>query len=110
MANQHISNIKTSKKEEVPTPDKVSAGALSKWIETDKQRLRVVTYPAGYEADHICYDGHAFYIAAGNIHIRHEDEVTEWKAGDAFIIPDTVPHLVFNPFNEDAQVVVVDHG
>lgn len=110
MNDQHISKIQFSSQEEAPTPDKASTGALSKWLETDKQRLRVVTYPSGYEADHVCYDGHAFYVAAGNIHIRHEDEVSEWKAGDAFIIPDDIPHLVFNPFEEDAQVIVVDHG
>lgn len=109
MAN-HISKIEISNSGEKSIPDKASTGALSRWLETDKQRLRVVTYPSGYEADHTCLDGHAFYVASGKVNIKHDDEVSEWSEGDAFIIPDGVPHLVFNPFESDAKVVVVDHG
>ncbi|MEC5424748.1 cupin domain-containing protein [Virgibacillus sp. C22-A2] len=110
MSNSNLSKVKISKNDEKFTPDKASTGALSKWLETDNQRLRVVKYPSGYKADHVCYDGHAFYVASGNIKIEMGEEITEWNAGDAFIIPDDVPHQVVNPFDDDAEVVVVDHG
>lgn len=110
MSGTNLSKVQVARKGEEFTADKASTGALSKWLETDKQRLRVVLYPVGYEADHVCYDGHAFYVVSGSIKIEMGEEVTEWEAGDAFIIPDEVPHRVINPFDEDAQVVVVDHG
>ena len=105
-----LEKIAVSKHTEKATPDKVSNGALSRWLEIDGRRLRVVTYTVGYKADHTCYDGHAFYIVEGKIKIHLGDELTEWQAGDAFIIPDEVPHLVENDFDQDAVVVVVDNG
>lgn len=99
-----------SKHTEGLIPDKVSNGALSRWLETDKQRMRVVSYPSGYKADHTCYDGHAFYVVNGKINIHIGEELTEWTSGDAFIIPDEVPHVVENSFDEDALVIVVDEG
>lgn len=80
--SKYIDQIKVSKSTEKPVPDKLSTGAVSNWIETDKQRLRVVTYPSGYEADHTCYDGHAFYIVSGKVNIKHEEEVSVWNAWD----------------------------
>jgi len=106
----YTDQIEASKSTEKPTPDKLSTGAVSNWIETDKQRLRVVTYPPGYEADHTCYSGHAFYIVSGKIDIKHEDEVTKWEQGDSFIIPDEVPHVLMNPYGDNAKIIVVDHG
>ncbi|MFS0646559.1 cupin domain-containing protein [Siminovitchia sp. 179-K 8D1 HS] len=110
MNHSNLLKVQVARKEEEFTPDKVSTGALSKWLETEEQRLRVVMYPTGYEADHVCYDGHAFYVVSGSIKIEMGEELTEWQTGDAFIIPDEVPHRVLNPFDDDAQVVVVDHG
>ena len=110
MSNTNLSKVKVSKKDETFTADKASTGAFSRWLETDKQRLRVVKYPTGYEADHVCYEGHAFYVTEGSIKIEMGEEVAEWETGDAFIIPDDVPHRVFNPYDDDATVVVVDHG
>ncbi|MGM8365887.1 cupin domain-containing protein [Virgibacillus sp. W0181] len=107
--SQNLSKVHISKGNEQFTPDKDSTGALSRWLETDNQRLRVVIYPTGYEADHTCYDGHAFYVAEGAIKIKLGEEISEWNEGDAFIIPDDVPHVVVNPFNKDAKVIVADH-
>jgi len=109
MMSENLSKLEVSREEEKVTPDKASAGAFSRWLETEKQRLRVVVYPKGYEADHICYDGHAFYIAEGSIKIELGHEVSEWGKGDAFIIPDGVPHKVLNPSESEAQVIVVDN-
>ncbi|WP_240375642.1 cupin domain-containing protein [Bacillus piscicola] len=109
MAETNLTKVHISRGDEKATPDKASTGALSRWLETDKQRLRVVTYPTGYEADHVCYDGHSFYITEGSIKMEVGEEVVEWKEGDAFIIPDDVPHRVFNPFASDAKVIVVDN-
>ena len=108
--SNYINKIPASKSNENPVPDRLSTGAFSNWLETDKQRLRVVTYPSGYEADHTCYDGHAFFVASGKINIKHDDELSEWNEGDAFIIPDGIPHVLVNPFDSDAKVIVVDHG
>lgn len=107
--NNHSSKLIVRKDADNYTPDAVSKGAESKWLENDGTRMRVVVYPSGYEADHVCYDGHSFYVAAGTIKIKLGEEITEWNEGDAFIIPDDVPHVVFNPNQKDAKVVVVDH-
>ncbi|MGM8212021.1 cupin domain-containing protein [Virgibacillus sp. W0430] len=103
------SKVHMSRNDAPFTPDNASTGALSRWLETDQQRLRIVVYPVDYVADHTCYDGHAFYIAEGAIRINLGEEITEMKEGDAFIIPDEVPHQVFNPFTKDAKVIVVDN-
>src|SRR5699024_3936004 len=106
LLESNLEKLYISKKEEVSQPDQASTGAYSRWLEGDGKRQRMVTYPKGYEADHICYAGHSFCMIEGEIKIMLGDEVTEWKEGDAFIIPDKVPHRVFNPFELDAKVVV----
>ena len=103
-------NIIVSQNNEKYILDSTSKGAFSRWLESYDLRMRVVIYPAGYEADHVCYQGHAFYINSGNVKIKIGEEITEWSEGDAFIIPDEIPHMVFNPNNEDSKVIVVDHG
>jgi len=100
--------LEISRKSDEPSPDKASKGAYSRRLELDGKRLRIVTYPKGYEADHVCYDGHSFYVIDGSVKIELGDEITEWDSGDAFIIPDGVPHRLINPFKEDAQVAVAD--
>jgi len=107
--DNNLSKVSVSKGDEGFTPDKASTGALSRWLESDKQRLRVVEYPVGYEADHVCYDGHAFYMVSGKINIELGEEISSWSEGDAFIIPDGVPHKVTNSFEAAARVVVVDN-
>ncbi|QQK75767.1 cupin domain-containing protein [Salicibibacter cibarius] len=102
-------NIIVSKNNESYLPDAASKGAASRWLESKDLRMRVVVYPSGYEADHVCYQGHAFYIDSGNIKIKIGEEITEWNEGDGFIIPDEIPHVVFNPNQEEAKVIVVDH-
>lgn len=109
MPDGYSENIIASKKNEDFLPDAASKGAFSRWLESEKIRLRVVVYPSGYEADHVCYQGHAFYVVSGHIKIKHDEEITEWSEGDAFIIPDEIPHVVFNPNDEEAKVIVVDH-
>jgi len=104
----NISKLKVSKNTEDALPDKDSTGTFSRWIENEKQRLRLMTYPPNYKADHICYDGHAFYVVEGKIKIELGEEVTEWNKGDIFIIPDEIPHRVINIYNKTAKMVVVD--
>ncbi|MEN1968729.1 cupin domain-containing protein [Lentibacillus sp. N15] len=108
--NSYLSNMVVSKNNEEFYPDSASKGAVSRWLEIDNARMRVVVYPSGYEADHVCYQGHAFYVVLGHIKIKIDNEVTEWNEGDAFIIPDDTPHVVFNPNKEEAKVIVVDRG
>jgi len=110
MKQSNQEKLRISKSNDQPIPDKASTGAYSRWIETDRKRQRIITYPKNYEADHICYDGHSFYVIEGNIQVVLGEEITEWQENDAFIIPDSVPHRVFNPFAMDAKVVVTDNG
>lgn len=110
MTESNVSKIQISRNNEKETSDKASTGAFSRWLQTDDKRLRIVVYPVGYEADHVCYDGHSFYVVEGCIKIELEEGISEWQQGDAFIIPDNVQHRIFNPFNSDARVVVVDNG
>lgn len=102
--------IQVSKRNDQITPDKASDGAFSRWLEVDNKRMRVVTYPKGYKADHICFDGHSFYILEGKILIDIGDEIVEFEQGDAFIIPNNLQHRISNTFDLDAEVVVVDNG
>lgn len=104
----NLSSLISSKSNEKFTLDKASTGASSRWLESDDQRMRIVKYPSGYEADHTCYEGHAFYVLSGNITIHLGEEITEWNEGDGFIIPDKIPHVVTNPYDEVAKIVVVD--
>lgn len=110
MSDTHLSKLIISKADEAATPDKISTGALSRWLETDSARLRIVTYLSGYEADHVCYDGHSFYVLEGNIKIELGEEISNWSEGDAFIIPDKVPHRLLNPHKSNAKIIVVDNG
>jgi len=110
ISKSNYEKLQISRNGDKTYPDKSSCGAHSRWLETDGKRQRIITYPKGYEADHICYDGHSFYVIEGNIKIELGEEITKWRKGDAFIIPDNVPHRVFNSFKEDARVVVTDRG
>jgi len=110
MTNSNQEKLQISRKNDKSYPDKASIGAYSRWLEDDGRRLRIVTYPSGYEADHVCYDGHSFYVINGSVKIELGSEVTEWHADDAFIIPNNIPHCLFNITNEDAIVVVMDNG
>lgn len=104
----HFSTLHVSRHDEEFSPDKLSKGALSRLLESDKLRLRIMVYPAGFEADHTCYAGHALYVISGKINTKLGEEIAEWEAGDAFIIPDDTPHVMYNPFDEDAKLVIVD--
>lgn len=106
----NIENLQFSRKDDRYHPDEASTGAYSRWLEIDGKRQRIVIYPTGYEADHICYDGHSFYIIEGSIKIVLGEEITEWQEGDSFIIPNNVSHRVLNSFDVDAKVVVTDNG
>lgn len=93
------------------TPDKAANGAKSRWLQHENNRLRVITFPPGHEGDHVCYKGHSIYVVAGTYEMEVGDEKITWKAGDAFIIPDDVPHRSSNPGNEEAKIIMVDtHG
>ena len=90
-------------------PDQASKGMVSRWLQHDSVRMRVGTLPAGYEADHICYKGHSIYVISGGFKMELEDSVLEWKEGDAFIIPDGVPHRLFNPSMVESKLVIFDN-
>lgn len=90
-------------------PDKASKGSVSRWLQDDSVRMRVITFPPGHEGDHICYKGHSIYVIAGNYKMELGDTIVNWEAGDAFIIPDGVPHRSSNPGDTEAQIVMYDN-
>jgi quercetin dioxygenase-like cupin family protein len=103
-----LQKLKISRAHEPSLPDKVSAGAVSRWLETDEVRMRVITFPPGHVGDHYCYKGHAIYVISGRYEMEVGDETVEWQAGDAFIIPDGVSHRSKNPHPQAAQIVMFD--
>lgn len=98
-----------SRNNERPTPDEASKGAMSRWLQTEDVRMRVLTYPPQHDGDHVCYKGHSIYVVAGTYKMEIDDTVFEWQEGDAFIIPDSVPHRSFNPGEKEAKIVIVDN-
>lgn len=106
-----IESFIVSKKNAVSTPDKAANGAVSRWLQNDATRMRVITFPPGHEGDHVCYKGHSIYVIEGTYKMEVGEDVVEWTAGDAFIIPDDVPHRSSNPGNTEAKIVMFDmHG
>lgn len=105
----NLSKVTVSKSTEIYLPDQASSGAVSRWLESGNMRMRIVVYPSGYEADHVCYQGHAFYVVSGSYKIKIDEIITEWNEGDAFIIPDAIPHIASNPYEEEVKVIVFDN-
>lgn len=100
-----------SKSNASSTPDPAANGAVSRWLQHDSTRMRVITFPPGHEGDHVCYKGHSIYVISGTYKMEVGEEVANWKAGDAFIIPDGVPHRSSNPGDVEAKIVMFDnHG
>lgn len=108
--NNYLSKIINSEHDENKTPDSAAQGALSRWLENENIRMRIMLYPSGFKSDHVCNKGHALYVISGNIKMYIGEDIAEWNEGDAFIIPDEIPHLVFNSEPEDAKVIVVDNN
>lgn len=78
-------------------------------LQTEDVRMRVLTYPPQHDGDHVCYKGHSIYVVAETYKMGIDDTVFEWQEGDAFIIPDSVPHRSFNPGEKEAKIVIVDN-
>lgn len=68
-----FTNIDWSQIEKVEHPGKTG---IATWqtLNLDGLRIRIVTYSAGYLADHWCQKGHIVYCLAGSF-------VSEWKMG-----------------------------
>ncbi|MFD1929176.1 cupin domain-containing protein [Sporosarcina siberiensis] len=90
-------------------PDRAAKGAVSRWLQTDSVRMRLITFPPGYEGDHVCYKGHSIYVISGLYKMDLGDSQLEWREGDAFIIPDDVPHRSFNPGESEAKIIMFDN-
>jgi hypothetical protein len=72
-------------------------------------QLRLVSYSAGYAADHRCHKGHIVFLLAGSATIEHEDgRRYELSAGMAYHVADNerAPHRVTS--REGASVFIVD--
>lgn len=107
--NGNYAKLIVSKSDATPTPDKAANGAVSRWLQSDSVRMRVITFPPGYEGDHVCYKGHSIYVIEGTYKMDIGDDIVQWNAGDAFVIPDNVPHRSFNPNEKEAKIVMFDN-
>jgi len=72
-------------------------------------QLRLVTYSAGYTADHWCHKGHVVLVISGAVTIAHEDgRHYNLAAGMAYHVSDNEgsPHRLAS--REGASVFIVD--
>jgi len=72
-------------------------------------QLRLVSYSAGYAADHWCRKGHVVLMIAGSATIEHEDgRRYELSAGMAYHVADNehAPHRLTS--REGASVFILD--
>ena len=72
-------------------------------------QLRLVSYSAGYAADHWCSKGHVVLMIAGSATIEHEDgRRYELSAGMAYHVADNerAPHRLTS--REGASVIILD--
>ena len=72
-------------------------------------QLRLVSYSAGYTADHWCHKGHVVFVVAGSAAIEHEDgRRYELSAGMAYHVSDNerAPHRVTS--RDGASVFILD--
>jgi len=72
-------------------------------------QLRLVSYSAGYAADHWCAKGHIVFIVSGTATIEHEDgRCYELSAGMTYHVADDehVPHRLSS--RDGASVFILD--
>jgi hypothetical protein len=72
-------------------------------------QLRLVSYSAGYLADHWCHKGHIVFVVSGTATIEHEDgRRYELSAGMAYHVSDDerAPHRLSS--REGASVFILD--
>jgi hypothetical protein len=72
-------------------------------------KLRLVSYSAGYTADHWCHKGHIVFLIAGSATIEHEDgRRYELSAGMAYHVADDerAPHRLSS--RDGASVFILD--
>ena len=72
-------------------------------------QLRLVTYSAGYAADHWCGKGHIVFVVSGAATIEHEDgRRYELSAGMAYHVSDDerAPHRLSS--RDGASVFILD--
>lgn len=98
-----------SRVDESSVPDRTAKGAVSRWLQTESVRMRLVTFPPGYKGDQVCYKGHSIYVISGFYKMALGNTELIWQEGDAFIIPDDVPHRSFNPGKTEAKIVMFDN-
>lgn len=107
--DEHAEKLLISKADATSIPDRAAKGAVSRWLQTESVRMRIITFPPGYEGDHVCYKGHSIYVIAGLYKMELGNTELEWREGDAFIIPDDVPHRSFNPGETEAKIIMFDN-
>lgn len=112
MSEQHDANsikLLVSRNDAPYVADRAATGAVSRWLQTESVRMRIVAFPPEYEGDHVCYKGHSIYVISGSYKMELGNSVMEWREGDAFIIPDEVPHRSFNPGKNEAKIIMFDN-
>lgn len=71
----------------------ITGSAYWKTIQLQGLRLRLVTYSAGYLADHWCQIGHIVYCLEGEL-------TTELKSGEYFILQTGMSYIVSDEMSE----------
>jgi len=108
MEDNFLTKLKISRNEDSFLPDAAAKGAQSRWLQTDSARLRVLSLPPGFEGDHVCYKGHSIYMISGECILEIGDLQVTWKEGDAYIIPNQIPHRLINSGTVRTEMVIFD--
>ena|SRR5436190_8217842 len=93
-------------------PENESSGttghALSRVVETNGLRVRIVEYNKGYLADHWCQKGHVVHCLNGSVETQMENgEKHLLKKGMTYIVSDNMSsHRSFSA--EGARLLVID--
>ena len=83
--------------------------ALWRTLEIGNLRIRRVTYPAGYLADHWCARGHVLYVLAGELHTALRDGRTiELRAGMSYHVADGEAQAHRSSTESGAELFIVD--
>lgn len=98
-----------NKNNEPFSSDSAANGATSRWLQTETERMRIIKFPANYHGDHVCYKGHSIYVISGCYEMKVGDTVLEWQEGDAFIIPDGIPHRSKNSGKAEVKIIMFDN-
>lgn len=85
-----------------------SGTSFWKTIFADGLRIRMVTYSAGYKADHWCSKGHIVHCVEGEFYSElDKGEMTVMKKGMTYVVSDDLS-LHRSSTNQEAVLLIID--